>query len=123
MRSSCLAQSNDSGLPGQGYDVWLFVSFANGGTATGQWTGYFDPHPVMGLQVFDLTTLRGAQDFNEIIFQVSSGASHGQHGVMALIDYQRKWASHAWQLPTVIASPRYSSKLITFSTPFGVTKP
>lgn len=68
------------------YRAWVLVSFANGGVATGQWTGFYDPHPANDVLAFDLTTLGDFTDFNEIIFGTGSGASHAQYGVMTVVD-------------------------------------
>lgn len=84
-----LAESNEvgtsqAGFPVVQYDAWVLVSFANGGVATGQWDGYFDPVPTASINVFDLTTLNPANDFNEVVFTLGTGASHAQWGVMTL---------------------------------------
>lgn len=73
-----------AGFPVVEYDAWLLVSFANGGVATGQWTGDFEPTSANPLHVFDLTTLTPANDWNEVVFPIGQGASHGQWGVMTL---------------------------------------
>ena len=70
--------------PEFGYHAWLLVSFGNGGVATGEWADFFEPSPVAGIHIFNLTTLAGPNDPNEIIFSTGQGASHGQWGVAAL---------------------------------------
>ena len=91
---------SQSGAPVFNHEAWVLVSFANGGVATGKWTGFYDPHLANEVRVFDLTTLGDFTDFNEIIFAVGFGVSHGQHGVMTLVDCEL--------VPTTVAGSAFS---------------
>jgi len=69
---------------GLAYDAWVAVTFARGGIATGKFDGFFEPSPVHGLQVADLTNGLGTAP--EIIFTATSGPAISQVAVMTLVD-------------------------------------
>ena len=73
--------------PGEsGDEAWVRVGFANGGVATGQWDGDFEPVPDAGLRVADFTPATEPGETYELIVQIGEATALDGWSVMAIED-------------------------------------